>query len=596
MIDTSFLRLCFCALVVCLIATAGCGGPTSSTGPSADPSAATGYDDSPLFDDVTSELGVDFVLDVGDDENRYFMPRIVGSGVAFLDFDGDGRLDLYFLQNGGVKSDTPSRLYRQGEDGKFVDVGAGSGLDVPASGMGVAVGDVDNDGKVDVFISEYGRVRLFANRTVGHEPKFADITQDAGIRNVFWGTSCCFVDYDRDGWLDLVLVNYIDYDPSRWCADGSGRHDFCGPDNFAGRVTKLYRNLTGESQDSEDGDSTKRAIRFEDVTAEAGLAAHPGPGLGVFCADFNADRWPDIFVANDGRPNHLWINQRDGTFKEEALLSGIATNAMGKAEANMGIAIGDVDGNGLFDIFVTHLTTETHTLWVQEPRGMFQDQTVASGVTTAWRGTGFGTVMADFNNDGLVDLSIVNGKVERGTGDALSAPKLDKFWAPYAERNQVFVSDQKGGFRDVSEQNPAFSSEPGISRGLACADFDNDGGLDLVVTRVGAPASLYRNVAQRRGHWLMVRAVDPALNRDAYGAEIHLRAGQLKRLGWINPGYSYLCSNDPRAHFGLGAADRYDAITVIWPDGVEESFSGGDADRQVELRRGEGKLVEPPPG
>jgi len=440
-----------------------------------------------------------------------------------------------------------------------------------------------------VLVTEYGRTRLFANRTAGQKPSFVDITKEAGIDNVFWGTSASFFDYDRDGWLDLVVVNYVDYDPSRWCADGSGRHDFCGPDNFAGRVAKLYRNLGGKNDGSKGA-----AVRFEDVTVPAGLAAHPGPGLGVFCADFNGDRWSDMFIANDGKPNHLWINQRDGTFKEQGLVAGISINAMGKAEANMGIAIGDVDANGLFDVFVTHLTTETHTLWMQGPRGTFQDRTVATGVTAAWRGTGFGTVMADFDNDGAVDLSLVNGRVERpGGGRRPSAatllPGVDPFWAPYAERNQLLLGDGKGRFRDVSEQNTLFSGQAAVSRGLACADFDNDGGLDLVVTRVAAPAAVYRNVAANRGHWLLVRAIDPALRRDAYGAEIHLRAGPMKRMQWINPAYSYLCSNDPRAHFGLGAVDRYDSIEVVWPDGVAEFFAGGPANRQITLRRGEGK-------
>jgi hypothetical protein len=547
-----------------------------------------------LFADVTRPLGVDFFLDPGRSRGPYFMPKSVGSGAAFLDFDNDGRLDLYFLQNGGAEARSTSRLFRQNESGNFIDVSDGSGLDIHAIGMGVAVGDIDNDSRVDVLVTEYGRTRLFANRTTGRKPSFIDITKEAGIDNVFWGSSACFTDYNRDGWLDVVVVNYVDYDPSRWCADASGRQEFCGPDNFAGRVTKLYRN-NGKPGDQPQPSSLKPQVSFTDVTVPAGLAAHPGPGLGVFCADFNGDRWPDILIANDRKPNHLWINQRDGTFKEQGLVSGISVNAMGKAEANMGIGVGDVDSNGLFDVFVTHLTTETHTLWVQGPRGAFRDGTVASGVTAAWRSTGFGTVMADFDNDGAIDLSLANGGVFRPTGGrraAVAMPQgMDRFWATYAERNQILLGDGKGRFRDVSEQNQPFSGEAAVSRGLASADFDNDGGLDLVVTRVAAPAVVYRNVAPRRGHWLLVRAIDPALNRDAYGAEIHLRAGSAKRMQWVNPGYSYLCSNDPRAHFGLGAAERYDAIEVIWPDGSAEEFPGGPTDRQITLRRGEGKAV-----
>lgn len=580
--------------LLCAAATFGCGSSSTTSNNGQEATAASNAtagskNGEPLFADATSELGIDFILEAAAGKSPYAMHRTMGSGAAVLDFDGDGRLDLYFLQNGGDAANSTSRLYRQDESGKFVDVSQDSGLGFKALGMGVAVGDADNDGKVDVLVTEYGRTRLFANRTVGKQPAFVDISKTAGIDNVLWGTSCCFVDFDRDGWLDVVLVNYVDYDPSRWCDGGTGRQDFCGPDNFPGRVTKLYRNVSRDAQ----GEAGQE-IRFQDITTSSGLAAHPGPGLGVFCADFNGDRWPDIFVTNDGRPNHLWINQHDGTFKEEGLLSGIATNAMGKAEANMGIAIGDVDGNGLFDLFVTHLTTETHTLWMQDKRGFFQDRTVATGVTAAWRGTGFGTVMADFDNDAAVDLALVNGKVERGGGSRVAASKLDPFWAPYAERNQLFVNDGRGGFRDVSAANSPFSQEPAVSRGLICADIDNDGGLDLIVTRIAQSPVVYRNVAAPRGHWLAVRAIEPKLKRDAYGAEIHLRAGKFHRMQWINPGYSYLCSNDPRAHFGLGSADRYDAISVVWPDGGEEEFPGGPVDREIVLRRGEGTVIKSP--
>jgi len=451
--------------------------------------------------------------------------------------------------------------------------------------MGVAVGDINNDGKVDVLVTEFGRTRLFLNQSTDAKPRFVDVTEGSGISNSMWATSSCFVDYDRDGWLDLVVVNYLDYDPSRWCADGSGRHDFCGPDNFSGRPTKLYRNL-GRAARPEDAAA---GYLFEDVTVAAGLAATPGPGLGVFCADFNGDRWADIFIANDGKPNHLWINKQDGTFVEEGLFTGLATNAMGKAEANMGVAIGDVDGNGLFDLFVTHLTSETHTLWQQESRGQFRDRTVSAGITTAWRGTGFGTVMADFNNDGAIDLSIANGRVIRGRRPKDLVPDLDPFWAIYCERNQLLLNDGRGHFVDASQDNAPFCAQAAVSRGLACADFDNDGGLDLLVTRIGASVGLYRNSAAKRGHWLTVRAIDPALHRDAYGAEILLHSHKRHLMGWINPGYSYLCSNDPRAHFGLGDVDSFDSIDVVWPDGVEESFAGGQADRIVVLSRGGGK-------
>jgi hypothetical protein len=325
---------------------------------------------------------------------------------------------------------------------------------------------------------------------------------------------------------------------------------------------------------------------------ESGLASAPGPGLGVFCADFNGDRWPDIFVANDGQANRLWINQRDGTFKEEAHLCGLALNRMGQPEANMGVAVGDVDGDGAFDVFVTHLADETNTLWKQISPGLFRDDTALAGLGTPhWRGTGFGTILADFDHDGALDLAVVNGKVKR-TNQVISEGEVEAgispFWRPYVERNQLFVNDGRGRFRDVSPANAAFCGTARVSRGLACGDIDNDGALDLLVTTIGGRAILYRNVAPGRGHWLTIQAIDPALKRDAYGAEVRVRAGGRSWLRWINPGHSFLCSNDCRAHFGLGKVAQVESIEVIWPDGAAETFPGRPTDQLVLLRKGEG--------
>jgi hypothetical protein len=506
------------------------------------------------------------------------MPRSIGSGGAFFDYDSDGLLDLYLIQNDGPDSEHTNRLYRQ-TSGRFVDVTSGSGLDVAGYGMGVACGDVNNDGRTDVLLNEFGGVRLLLNQTADATPRFLDITDASGLENALWGTSTCFFDYDRDGWLDVVLVNYVNYDPSRWCADARSRQEFCGPDPFPGRVTKLFHNLGGSAQ-----------VQFEDVTTSSGLSSQPGPGLGVFCADFDADRWPDIFIANDGKPNHLWMNQRDGTFKEEATTRGLGYNSMGRSEANMGVAIGDVDGNGLFDIFVTHLATETHTLWSQEPRGIFTDRTVSSGLTIAkWRGTGFGTVMADVDNDGDLDLMIANGDVTRTMGPLpATAPWVDDFWTPYAQLDQILLNRGDGRFVDASQANPDMCGVAAVSRGLACADFNNDGRLDLLLTHVAGPPKLLQNVSPTGGHWLTIRALDPRLNRDVIGAEVYLRAGGREYMRWINPGYSYLNSNDPRAHFGLGSIEKFDSIRVVWHDGVEELFPGGEVDREVRIRRGDG--------
>jgi hypothetical protein len=316
----------------------------------------------------------------------------------------------------------------------------------------------------------------------------------------------------------------------------------------------------------------------------------------VVCADFDGDRWPDLFVANDGAPNRLWINQHDGTFKDEALVRGVAYNGMGRAEANMGIALGDVEGDGLFAVFVTHLTEQTNTLWGQGPRGIFQDHTARAGLASpGWRATGFGTVLGDFNHDGSVDLAIVNGRVGRTKlvrVDPGATAALGPYWSAYAERNQLFGNDGTGRFRDISGSNPAFCASPGVARGLAYGDVDGDGALDLLMTTVAGPARLFRNTAPQRGHWLMVRAIDPKLKRDAYGAEVTVLAGGRRQRRWANPGSSYLCSNDPRVHFGLGTAERVESIDIVWPDGSDESFPGRTADQVVTLYKGETKSAK----
>jgi enediyne biosynthesis protein E4 len=578
-----------CAICALVFIGAGCGNPFSVSKASAPQTISPTKVDPEFtwFEDKTDELGVQFVHDAGK-TGKYFMPEIVGSGVAAFDYDNDGLLDLYFLTNGGPDSPATNRLFHQGQDGKFTDVSKGSGLDIPGRNMGVAIGDVNNDGWPDVLVTQYGGIKLFLNNGDG---TFSDVTKDAGLDNLFWGSSAAFVDYDRDGWLDLVVVNYVNYDPARWCAGPSSTRDYCGPMAFDPVAARLFHNL-GRVPGAKPG-----AVRFKDVSQESGLASRPGPGLGVFCADFNGDHWPDIFIANDGKANHLWINQRDGTFKEEGAQRGIAYNCQGRPEANMGIAIGDVDGDGLFDLFVTHLTTETHTLWKQGPRGLFQDRTAAAGLTAPrWRSTGFGTALGDFNNDGALDLAIVNGKVRREQGVvAPPGEAIDPFWSVYFDRNQLFINDGKGSFRDISEDNPSLCGTGRVGRGLAVASLNNDGALDLIVTNTASRARVYRNVAPQRGHWLLVKAIDPSLHRDAYGAEVTVRAGGQTWMRWINPGYSYLSSNDPRAHFGLGKAGMVDLIEVVWPDGSEEIFPGMEADRLVVLRKGEGKAKAPKP-
>jgi len=559
--------------------------------------------DSAWFQDVTQERGLDFVHDAGAVGN-YFMPQIMGSGAALFDADNDGLLDVYLLHNAGPGSGARNQFYRQLPDGRFHNATDASGLGIDGYNMGAATGDVNNDGWCDLVVTQYGAIKLFVNQRDG---TFRDLTAAGGLDCPSWGTSACLFDYDRDGWLDLVVACYVDYDPARPCGAASGQRDYCHPSVFRGAAARLFRNagagILADAGTKKNGakdtanDGAKNSVRFQDVTIASGLAAVPGPGLGVVCFDVDGDGWQDIFIANDSKPNHLWINRRDGTFAEEAALRGLALGAMGNTQANMGIAVGDVDDNGLLDLFVTHLTEETHALWQQGPRGLFQDRTGQARLTSPrWRGTGFGTLLVDVDHDGALDLAVVNGRVSRpaGTAPAGTPPTAD-FWGAYAERNQVFVNDGQGGFRDVSLDNPDFCKTPRVARGLAAGMLaPDDGAPALLVTAAAGPARLYKNIARPRGRWLVVRPVVPCSPdgktvRDAHGALVTVRAGERAWVRLASPAQSYLCSCDPRPHFGLGDAAGVDAIDVTWPDGSAERFPGGPSDRLVTLRQGDGQ-------
>ena len=565
--------------------------------------------DGSLFEVAPGTDGIGFIHSAGPVNSDYFFPQIMGSGCALFDFDRDGDLDL-FLIDGSPDSDAQrpgaanlpgNRLYRNEGNATFVDISTGSGLEIAAIGMGVAVGDVNNDGYPDVYVTNYGGDRLFLNH--GGDGTFVDITESAGIDNTRWGASCSFVDYDRDGWLDVVVVNYVDYHPPFRCVEPNGSADYCNPKRVHGTPAKLYRNETGRpTVASDDNDAPvvrpARSVQFRDVSLESEVGLQLGPGLGVVCADFNGDRWPDLFVANDGAANFLWVNQRDGTFREKAVLRGIAYNAMGRPQANMGTALGDTDGDGAFDLAVTHVVAEGLALYRSRGSGNFEESASRAGLAWPTFGrTGFGTAFLDIDHDGALDLAVVNGRVRRPDGARLpkflpdgTAASASDFWAAYVDRNQLFLNDGSGQFRELNSAVEPFTRDARVGRGLAVGDIDNDGDLDLVATSTAGPARLYRNVAPKKGRWLSVRAIEPAWGgRDALGAVVAVVVGKKKWLRPVTAGGSYLSSSDPRAHFGLGQVEAIDRIEVIWPDGSDEIFEGGDVDRFVTVERGTGR-------
>ncbi|MBX3747415.1 MAG: CRTAC1 family protein [Verrucomicrobiae bacterium] len=563
------------ALMALAVGLTACGPQTT---PRPDPALPTSTPlDPPWFEDVTDARGLAFHHVAG---TRYFMPDQVGSGIAILDFDNDGLLDLYLVQLGGPDSPARNSLWRQRQDGTFEDVSAGSGLDITGLGMGAFAADLNNDGWTDLVVTEYGGVRVFQNLGNG---RFQEVTAESGLDHPGWAAPAAFLDFDRDGRLDVVIGNYLDYDPTQVCHDSHGRQDFCAPHAFPPTLTRLWRNTT----------STPGATpTFEDHTVAAGLAAHPGAALGLLAADLDGDGWPDIFCADDGRPNRLFINRRDGTFREEAVPRGLALNAMGRPAADMGVAWADVDGDGRPDLFVTHLAEEFHSLFRQDAPGLFLDAVAQAGLQQqAWRGTGFGTVLADFDLDGAPDLAIANGLVRRATpGQTPVLPGVPEWWARYAQRPQLFANDGRGRFRDVSEAQPSFTRWAMVGRSLAVADLDNDGAPDLVLAGTAGPVRLFRNIAPRRGRWVLLRLIDPAVGgRDAIGAQATVVAGSRRFIAVLQPATSYLSSHDPRLHFGLGPVTAIDRVEVRWPDGTVESFSGIPLDRLTTLPRGSGR-------
>ena len=501
----------------------------------------------------------------------YAVPEITGGGVALFDFDNDSDLDLLqilFPPPNAPDTPAPNRLFAQEADGRFVEE-IDAGLNDSGYGQGCAVGDADNDGDLDVFFANFGANTFYRNNGNG---RFTETTEQIGIQGKEWSTSAAFVDIDRDGALDLYVVNYVKYDPTIECRGDNSTPDFCGPGTFAPTMDNLYRNK---------GDGT-----FSDISASVGINA-PGKGLGVVTADFSGDGWADLYIANDGEVNQLWINDGNGSFADEAILRGAGFNIYGQPEASMGVVVGDANGDGYLDIFTTHLRQETNTLYLSDEYGMFADGSDAAGfgrIDLPY--TGFGCGFFDYDHDGDLDLAVANGRVKRGP--LLPNENLDPFWAPYAEPNLLLENDGSGNYTNISAKAGAFGSQLEVSRGLAFGDLDRDGDIDLVVGNIGGPPQVFRNDAPKNGnHWLSVRTLTGG--RDAIGAVLSLFAKDKRFRRTMQPGYSYASSSELRTHFGLGAIGQIDSIAVSWPDGSNEIFTNNGIDQFLTLVKGEGK-------
>jgi hypothetical protein len=498
---------------------------------------------------------------------RFLFPELMGGGAALFDMDGDGDLDAFLVQSGSLFADAQvdHALFENRGDGTFVDVSAERGVRVGGYGMGVATGDYDGDGDVDLYVTCVGPNKLLRNTGSGH---FEEVGAAAGVADAGWGTSACFFDYDGDTDLDLYVANYVDWsiETEIDCFDPTGKPDYCGPSAYdAPSRDALFRN---------DGDG-----RFTDVTEALGVAAARGNGLGVVPGDFDGDGRCDLFVANDQTADLLWVH-RDGLLVNVAETAGCARSTEGRMRAGMGVDAADVDGDDDLDLLVVHIAQEMDGFF-QNQGGHFVERTARAGIgTSTYRMTRFGVGFVDFDNDGWMDVYVANGRVNL----MLAALKPDD---PYAEPNTLLRGTPEGRWTLVEPAGGTAAPLVETSRGAAFGDVDGDGGIDVLVVNRDAPAHLFMNTAPARGHWLRLRLVENG--RDALGASARITLDGRTLRREAKCGYSYCSASAARPHFGLGDARTVDEVRVRWPDGAEERFGPFAADREEVLVRGRGR-------
>ena len=538
------------------------------------------------FVNVARNAGLDAVTTFGGATANKYLLETTGTGVAFIDYDGDGLLDLFFV-NGTTLEGFPegkaptNHLYRNKGGARFEDVTSKAGLAANGWGQGACVGDYDNDGHDDLFVTYYGQNRLYHNNGRGG---FEDVTRAAGLQQsrTRWGTGCAFLDYDRDGRLDLFVANYIDLDletaptPRSGVCRYKGIPVACGPPGLQGGKNVLYRNR---------GDGT-----FEDVSEKSGITRANGTyGLGVSTLDFDNDGWVDIYVANDSNPSALYRNNHDGTFTDVGVTSGCAYSQDGKPQAGMGVAVGDYDRNGTMDVFKTNFAGDTSTLYANTGKGLCEDRTFAAGIGMNTRWLGWGTAFVDLDNDGWLDLFLTNGHV-------YPEVRQLKTESGYEQRKIVYRNDGKGRFTDVSERLGPPVTEPKAGRGAAFGDFDNDGQIDVAISNVNDRPDLYRLKGDASHHWITLTLVGVTSNRNAIGARVACVTGDVRQWQEVRGGGSYLSQNDFRVHFGLALATRVDRVEVRWPGGREEAWDNLEVDTFHTLKEGSGHaLASSPP-